>query len=157
MEIWVNFPRTGKMWHFFYFFFGTSNGSSSGSTWARTKTKTFLESNRQNSWEKLKKSNRLVTAELQKKKHILTIFPVLGKLTHMHYNDQAISWSSNAFDQVTRKEIDRDKGGWYEKKNQGHGRDHVWTRNRPASKSLIIYRKKSLKKWTFWRRKKQIR
>ena len=37
----------------------------------------------QNSWEKSKKSNRLVTSELQKNKkcHILSIFPVLGKLT----------------------------------------------------------------------------
>ena len=34
---------------------------------------------------KVEKSNRLVTAELKKIKkcHILTIFPVLGKLTHM--------------------------------------------------------------------------
>ena len=39
----------------------------------------------QNSWEKFKKSNCLVAAELQKinKCHILTIFPVLGKLTHI--------------------------------------------------------------------------
>ena len=40
----------------------------------------------QDSWEKFKKSNCLVRAELQKKKkkcHILTIFPVLGKSTHI--------------------------------------------------------------------------
>ena len=34
---------------------------------------------------KVEQSNRLVTAELQRNKkcHILTIFPVLGKLTHL--------------------------------------------------------------------------
>ena len=66
----------------------TSNSSSSGSRWARTKTRTFLEcpgQSLQNSREKLKKSNRLVTAESQKKCHILTVFPVLRKLTHIGF------------------------------------------------------------------------
>ena len=39
----------------------------------------------QNSWEKLKKSYRLVTSDLKKKCHILSIFPVLGTLTHMSF------------------------------------------------------------------------
>ena len=55
---------------------------------ARTKTKVFLDCNGHNLFrtveKTLKKSNRLVTVKLQKKRgHILLIFPVLGKMTHM--------------------------------------------------------------------------
>ena len=54
----------------------------------------------QNSWENLKKPNRLVTAELQKKLkeyHILTIFPVLGKLTLVGVTGFVIMWQRNTF------------------------------------------------------------
>ena len=54
-----------------------SNSSSSGSRWARTKTKTFLESNRQNLFRTIEKSsNRLVTVKFKKKEL---------KNTHFHH------------------------------------------------------------------------
>ena len=68
----------------------TSNSSSSGSRWARTKTKTFLESNRQNLFRTVEKSwkNQTVKSQQSSKKNkkcnILTIIPVLGNLNHMY-------------------------------------------------------------------------
>ena len=68
----------------------TSNSSSSGSRWARIKTKTSLESPGQNLFRTVEKSRKSQTVWSQqsskfcyKKCHILTIFPVLGKLTHI--------------------------------------------------------------------------
>ena len=62
----------------------TSNSSSSGSRSARTKTKTFLESNGQNVFRPVEKKIKLFGhSRAPKKCHILTIFPTLGKLTHM--------------------------------------------------------------------------
>ena len=46
----------------------------------------------QNSREQLKKSNRFDTAKL-KKSHILTIFPVLRKLTHMLFSQFVFSFT----------------------------------------------------------------
>ena len=56
----------------------TSNSSSSGSWWARTKTKTCLERNGQNVFKAVEKSwiNQSVWSNQKNKKcHILTIFP----------------------------------------------------------------------------------
>ena len=64
----------------------TLNSSSPGSRLARTKTKTFLEHNGQNLFRTVEKSwnNQIVwSQQSSKKRHILTIFPVLGNLTHM--------------------------------------------------------------------------
>ena len=71
----------------------TSNSSSSGSRWARTKTKTFLECPGQNIFRRVEKSRKSQTVWSQqssknknKKCPILTFFPVLEKLTHMFSN-----------------------------------------------------------------------
>ena len=68
----------------------TSNSSSSGSRWARTKTKTFLKCNRQNLFRTAEKSwkSRTVWSQWSGKEYFfrqsLIIFPVLQKLTHMY-------------------------------------------------------------------------
>ena len=68
----------------------TSNSSSSGSRWARTKTKTLLESNGQNLFRTVEKSWKIklfghsrASKKNKKNTFCLTISPVLGNLTHM--------------------------------------------------------------------------